>query len=100
MVRGQSCIPASRRPGPGIGWCAKTMRDRRFERLHKQRAEEPWHRGRTAGPATRTRILDPLSNCIAVPHVDRGEVIQALADTPALPFARPPVKLLVGTCGG
>jgi len=100
VIRGQSRIPASRGPGPGIGGCAKTARDRRLERLHKQGAEEPRHGGRTAGPATRTRVLDPLSYCRAVHHVDRGEVIEALSDRPALPVARPPMKLLVGTCGG
>ncbi len=27
-------------------------------------------------------------------------MIQALSDAPAFPLARPPVKLLVGACGG
>ena len=98
VIRGQNRIPASRGPGPGVGGGAKTARDRRLERLYKLRAEKPWHGGRPPGPATRTRVLDPLSNGIAVHHVDRGEVIQAFPDAPALPSARPPMKLLVGTC--
>jgi hypothetical protein len=100
VVRSQSRIPVSRRPGPRIRGRAKTARDRRLERLYKQGAEEAWLGSRTAGPATRTRVLDPLFYCITVHDVDCGEVIEALSDRPALPVARPPMKLLVGTCGG
>ena len=81
-----------------LAGCAKTALDRRLERLDELRAEEPWLGGRTPGPATRPRVLDPLSNGIAVHDVDHGEVIQALPDAPALPSARPPMKLFVGAC--